>query len=324
MSFLLFVGFTSYASDSDTFFNVAIDSTIERTYKANEPYIFVERGVEFAVFPNGEFDFAYVGFNYEENPYKTPSRPFSYNGGYNYDMYLQFDIFGAIIQIETVPVYYDNYGRIIQAGSVDIIYSEDAIAQIGNMHVRYQKGIANHISKGYINLSDRHLVKRPQHIEYYLKPHSVIVCHLPYRENLDYERYSYEQHKKLYEASKRTGSKYDFGRRTFLDPETTTPRGLVLADNGGKYLSIVKSDEGIKNISDLRTRNEASRESNMSSRKNTSSNYSRNRSSQLNSRRSDNSSRLRNSGSSPTLQKAETRSPTVKQSATPSLQSAKK
>lgn len=324
MSFLLLVGFTSYASNSDTFFHVAIDSTIERTYKANEPYVFVERGVEFAVFPNGEFDFAYVGFNYEENPYKTPNRPFSYNGGYNYDMYLQFDIFGAVIQIETVPVYYDNYGRIIQAGSVDISYSEDAIVQIGNMHIQYQKGIAKHLSKGYINLSDKHLVKRPQHIEYYLKPHSVIVSHLPYRENIEYERYSFEQHKKLYEASKTTGSKYEYGRRTFLDPETTTPRGLVLADNGGKYLSIISSDEGLKNISDLRTRNEVSREHNMSSRKNASSNYSKDRSSQLNSRRSGSSSSIRKSGNPSTLRKAETTSPTLKKSTTPSLQSVKK
>lgn len=297
MSLLFLFSFTSYAQESDEISNDTIDSTVERTYKDNEPYIFVERGVEFAVFPNGEFDFAYVGLNYEQNPYKKPNRPFSYNGGYNYDMFLQFDVFGAVIQIETVPVHYDNYGRIIKAGSVDISYSEDAVAQIGNMHVQYQKGIANHISKGYINLSDRQLVKQAHHSRYVGTAYYTIVSPFPYRENLDYTRYSFEQHKKLYDNSKKTASTYNNGRRTFLDPETTTPRGLILADNGGKYLTITKSDEGFKNISDLRTRNESIKKNEIAPRRNSTSSYTRNNSNQLS---------TRNSGSSVKQQQVKT------------------
>ena len=79
-------------------------------------YIFIEQGVEFSVFPDGQFDFVYVGGHNGSNVsinIGTPDVNISYNSGYNYDIYVQYDDYGAVIQIEDIPIYYDNYGRII-------------------------------------------------------------------------------------------------------------------------------------------------------------------------------------------------------------------
>ena len=76
-------------------------------YNDGNSFTFVERGVTFSVFQNGEFDF-YInprsGFNAR---YQGNGVNISYNSGYNYDAYVQYDDYGAIIQVEDIPIYYD-------------------------------------------------------------------------------------------------------------------------------------------------------------------------------------------------------------------------
>lgn len=215
LSMLLFLGFTSCMVMENS------QNKAPGTYKGSVPFIFVERDVEFAIYPNGEFDFAYVGPNYRYTPYNGPRQPFSFNGGYDYDVYLQFDRFGAVIQVESVPIYYDYYGRIIQAGNVVLRYSGDYVTQIGNMHVIYKKGGVYMASSGYVNSYNQHLSPQPWH-PYYSRPYYPIVYAKPYRENYKPRRYSYDEHRKRYDNRGR--SNYDNGRRTFLDPVTQNPR----------------------------------------------------------------------------------------------------
>src|SRR5699024_10192482 len=161
LSKVLFLGFSSCISMEGMRSNS--QSQAQGTYKGSVPFIFVERDVEFAIYPNGEFDFAYVGPNYQNNPYNGPRRPFSYNGGYNYDMYLQFDRFGAVVQVESVPIYYEYYGRITQAVNVIIRYTGDYVTQVGIMHVIYERGNVYLATSGYVNSYNRHLRPQPWH-----------------------------------------------------------------------------------------------------------------------------------------------------------------
>ena len=89
-------------------------------YNDGNSFTFVERGVTFSVFQNGEFDF-YInprsGFNAN---YQGNGVNISYNSGYNYDAYVQYDDYGAIIQVEDIPIYYDYYGRVTRVGIIDI------------------------------------------------------------------------------------------------------------------------------------------------------------------------------------------------------------
>ncbi|MCK4561621.1 MAG: hypothetical protein KAT78_01825, partial [Flavobacteriaceae bacterium] len=100
-----------------------------------EKFTFVERGITFSIFQNGEFDF-YInprnGINANVN---FNGVSISYNAGYNYDNYVQYDDYGAIVQIENIPVYYDHYGRIVRAGSVKINYYSNRLVRVGGLRV---------------------------------------------------------------------------------------------------------------------------------------------------------------------------------------------
>jgi len=83
-----------------------IENNFTRGYDGNA-YIFVEDGVEFSVFPDGQFDFVYLGQPKTQVVISSPNVNINFNSGYNYDAYVQYDDYGAVIQIETVPIFYD-------------------------------------------------------------------------------------------------------------------------------------------------------------------------------------------------------------------------
>ena len=165
-------------------------------------FTFVEGGITFSVFQNGEFDF-YInpgrGLHVDAN-YSDVS--ISYNSGYDYDAYVQYDNYGAIIQIEDVPIYYDYYGRITRAGFVDISYHSNRLIRIGGMHVFYKHhGYYSHYS-GYINRYNRHYVYSAYH-DYFVRPFytDCIVSYNPYRRHYRPERIRYYDYKRHYSRS---------------------------------------------------------------------------------------------------------------------------
>ncbi len=182
-------------------------------------YIFVEQGIEFSIFPDGQFDFVYVGGHNGSNVsvnIGTPNVNISYNSGYNYDMFVQYDDYGAVIQIEDIPIYYDHYGRIIQAGSVEIRYNSRRIVRVGGLFVHYNPyGYFSHCT-GYINYWNMHYVYRPWHV-YYVRPYysHCVVYNYPYREYYRPNRYSYTHHRKHYNRGRQN---YTNGRRDFYKP----------------------------------------------------------------------------------------------------------
>lgn len=174
----------------------AANKSFESRYQG-EAFIFVERGVEFAVFPDGQFDFF---FNPRGNFNRIPGHiNYSFNSGYNYGPFIQYDDYGAVIQIENVPVYYDYYGRLIQAGRVQIGYNGfGMVNRIGNMFLHYN--FYNQIThtSGFINSRNASYVYRPWH-DYYVRPYSyVVVHHQPYRMYYTPNRMKYTHYKRYY------------------------------------------------------------------------------------------------------------------------------
>lgn len=193
------------------------ENSFGRNYDGSS-YIFVEGDVEFSVFPDGQFDFVYVGpQNASQVTIISPNGNVSYNAGYNYDTYVQYDSYGAVIQIENVPVYYDEYGRISQAGNVEIRYNDRRIVRVGGLRIIYNNyGYFSHCS-GAINVFNPYYVYRPWHM-YYARPlyTHVIVYDYPYRRHYHPVRYSYHDHLIYY---KNRGSiAYNNGRRDFNRP----------------------------------------------------------------------------------------------------------
>src|SRR5690606_37844063 len=78
--------------------------------------IVVENGIEFSVFPDGRFEFYMPSYGPEVNVHAR-GISISFHCGYDYNPFLRYDEFGAIIQIEHVPIYYDFYGRVSQIGN---------------------------------------------------------------------------------------------------------------------------------------------------------------------------------------------------------------
>ena len=187
----LFVGFGMQASAYKT------DITSINYYNDDygDSFTFVERNVTFAIFQNGEFDFyinsrnqrSGLGVNYQGNGVNI-----SFNSGYDYDAYVQYDDYGAIIQVENIPIYYDYYGRVNRIGNTQINYDSGRLVRVGGLHVYYDRqGYYSHYS-GYINHYNRAYVFHPYH-NYFARPlfDFRIVSYNPYRNHYQPTRYTY-------------------------------------------------------------------------------------------------------------------------------------
>ena len=200
------------------------------TYDGSK-YIFVENGIEFSVFPDGEFDF-YIPQYVNGVSVGVNAGPLniSFNTGYDYDAYIQYDEYGAIIQVENTPIYYDYYGRITQAGDVFINYRNNRLVQVGGLYVNYNAyGVFDYCT-GYINSYNRYYVYRPFH-SYFYRPifNRCLVFTTPYRRYYRPVRYDYVYHRRNYRSRN-----YYNGRRNFRRPA----RGAVAHNNGRRTRSI--------------------------------------------------------------------------------------
>ena len=165
---------------------------LRNAYNYNNSFIFVEDGITFSVYPDGEFDF-YIddraGVNANVN-FRNVN--ITYNSGYDYNPYVQYDDYGAVIQVENIPIYYDYYGRVTQVGNVDISYNRGRVNRLGGLYVYYNRNGAFSHHTGFINVYNRYYVYRPFH-NYFARP-AVGLClvyNRPYRRYYEPVRYTY-------------------------------------------------------------------------------------------------------------------------------------
>lgn len=108
-----------------------------------EPIQFTERGIEFFIFPDGQFDFNTVP-SQGENYYRTKGRR-DYNTTYgapnacNAGIRIEHDSFGRIRRIGNVFINYDLNDRIKRIGSVYMTYNRFALAQVGGLKIVYNR-----------------------------------------------------------------------------------------------------------------------------------------------------------------------------------------
>lgn len=160
-------------------------------YRYSNPFIFVEEGITFSVYPDGEFDF-YIDkrINVAAGTH-IGNVEITFNSGYNYNPYVQYDDYGAVIQVEHIPIYYDYYGRVSRIGRIPIGYINGRIRNIGGLYVYYNRDVLSHCT-GFINSYNRYYVYRPFH-RYFVRP-AVGFCnvyHRPYRRYYTPTRYVY-------------------------------------------------------------------------------------------------------------------------------------
>ena len=156
-----------------------------------DAFVFDEMGVTFSVYPDGEFDF-YLPDEQCSNTVSNGYVSATFNSGYDYNPYVQYDDFGAVIQVENVPVYYDFYGRVNQIGDVLINYRQRRVCQVGGLYVHYNRHGHYAYHTGYINVWNPYFVYRPFYVAF-VRPlvNLCFVSYNPYRQHYRPMRYSY-------------------------------------------------------------------------------------------------------------------------------------
>jgi hypothetical protein len=156
-------------------------------------FIFNEAGIEFSVFADGQFDFYMSNYGPDVNVgINSPSFSLSFNSGFNYNPYVQYDSFGAIIQVENTPIFYDYYGRVNQIGNIFINYNGfGRIHRIGGLNIHYRNNVFWRYD-GFINVHNSAYVWRPWH-RFYAVPNRnfCLVNANPYRQFYAPVRHTY-------------------------------------------------------------------------------------------------------------------------------------
>ena len=230
-----------------TFATTADDKVAERNaYRYNNSFIFVENDITFAVYPDGEFDF------YIDNRIGRNRNNVTFNSGFDYSPYAQYDDYGAVVQVENIPVYYDYYGRVSQVGRVDVNYRNGRVNRLGNMYVYYnQRGFYDYHS-GYINVYNRSYIYRPFH-SYFTRP-AVGFCFVrtsPYRRY--YNPYRYTYYNPYHYNSRHTYAKignphsYNHARQERSSVYRNDKR-VALRDNSARNNRTVARSNGNRNI----------------------------------------------------------------------------
>jgi hypothetical protein len=140
-------------------------------YRDAEPIVFLERGVEFYVFPNGEFDFNTVSNHYSANPrprsgginttYGAP-RSYSNYGPRDRGIRIEHDYMGRVRRVGNAFINYDAYGRVKRIGSVYMRYNSFALTQVGGLRIIYNRRGCIIDIIGYVNYYSTHYNYNPR------------------------------------------------------------------------------------------------------------------------------------------------------------------
>ena len=160
----LLIGLTTVSAKALNHQKLENNLDITKRYRYAQPIMFVERGVEFLIFPDGSFDFntnannSYYGNSYYKKNSRRGSKNVTYgnrNSRYKYNAYrhnkkgvsISRDRDGKVRRICNVYLNYDRYGKIKRAGSVYMNYGyrHGKLNQVGGLRVHYNHwgGIIN-------------------------------------------------------------------------------------------------------------------------------------------------------------------------------------
>lgn len=134
-------------------------------YRYAQPILFVERGVEFLIFPDGSFDFNTEAFStvpgnhYYRRNRRGTNRTYGapgtrYHRGER-GVLVQHDRLGRVRRIGNVFINYDRQGRIKRVGSVYISYRRGQLKQVGGLQILYNRYGDVIGTRGQVNFSNQ-------------------------------------------------------------------------------------------------------------------------------------------------------------------------
>ncbi len=130
-------------ANASTVINFSDETRFPVTISEAEPIVFVERGIEFFVFPDGQFDFntrpSSGDFYYRKSASVNRTYGTRNNIETNYGVKVEHDNFGRVRRVGNVFINYDANDRIKRIGSVYMTYNRYALAQVGGLKIIYNK-----------------------------------------------------------------------------------------------------------------------------------------------------------------------------------------
>jgi hypothetical protein len=134
------------------------DVSTTTRFSFEEPISFTERGIEFFVFANGDFDFnTRPNDSQGDYHYKLAGKRTSdvNRVAENYGVLIEHDSYGRVRRVGNTFINYDNRDRVNRIGTVYMKYNRFGLIQIGGMQIMYNRRgeIVNRIGqvKGYRN-----------------------------------------------------------------------------------------------------------------------------------------------------------------------------
>jgi hypothetical protein len=116
-------------------------------FRNDDPIVFVERGIEFYVFPDGQLDFntrptTSSGMYYKSKDRKGMNRTYGApndNRNGNYGVKVGHDSQGRVRQVGNVFLNYDVNDRVKRIGSVYMTYNRYALERVGGLEIIYNR-----------------------------------------------------------------------------------------------------------------------------------------------------------------------------------------
>lgn len=100
-------------------------------YRYNDAITFVERGIKFHIFLNGDFDF---------NTHARSNRYYDYNGIRTHrGVRIKRDYRGRIRSVGNVFINYDSRGNVKRIGNVFMRYKYGQLSRVGNLKIKYNR-----------------------------------------------------------------------------------------------------------------------------------------------------------------------------------------
>ena len=123
--------------------NVVNATEVRTRFSLQEPISFMERGIEFFVFPNGDFDFNTRPQDSQGDYfYRTAGKrgtAVSARRPINYGTRIEHDSFGRIRRVGNTFINYDSRDRVNRIGTVYMRYNRHSLTQIGGMQIVYNR-----------------------------------------------------------------------------------------------------------------------------------------------------------------------------------------
>ncbi|RDI51341.1 hypothetical protein [Flavobacterium glaciei] len=143
-SIFVFGGSVANATEKKDFSVITKSSLL---FDDDEPIAFIERGIAFYVFPDGQLDFntrpttrGKMFYKTNSNSrvnrtYGTPNR----NRPINYGVRIEHDQLGRVRQVGNVFINYDANDRVKRIGSVYMSYNRFALERVGGLEIVYNR-----------------------------------------------------------------------------------------------------------------------------------------------------------------------------------------